>query len=127
MVERAFVAPPEGRVGPISAEERAAVMRSSLVAGRYDKEIDRESAYEVLSARSEREEREEALRRQREEEEKAARAESRRTRGYGDDSLGGLFGNVARQTTRTIGTTVGREIGKQLIRGILGGLFGGRR
>ena len=127
MVERAFVAPPEGRVGPISAEERAAVMRSSLVAGRYDKEIDRESAYEILSARSEREEREEALRRQREEEEKAARAESRRTRGYGDDSLGGLFGNVARQTTRTIGTTVGREIGKQLIRGILGGLFGGRR
>ena len=38
--------------GPVTPEERAAVMKDSLVAGVYEKTVDRESAYELLSARA---------------------------------------------------------------------------
>src|SRR5262245_25412978 len=48
VVERAFVVPPGTRVGPITAEERAALVKNSALAGTYDKTVDRESAYEKL-------------------------------------------------------------------------------
>ncbi len=51
MVERCMVRPPSGRIGPISAEERKALMAKSPVKGKYDQAIDRESAYEVLQGR----------------------------------------------------------------------------
>jgi len=53
MVERAFILPPQGQIGPITPAQRQAVIASSLVAGHYEKEIDRESAYENLKARAE--------------------------------------------------------------------------
>ena len=52
VVERALVFPPHGQIGPITPEERSALMQSSLVAGVYDEPIDRESAYERLKQRS---------------------------------------------------------------------------
>ena len=52
VTERVFVIPPGSRIGPITADERAALMRNSLVAGTYDEAVDRESAYEVLQARA---------------------------------------------------------------------------
>src|SRR5215472_6141443 len=51
-VERCFVKPPQGRIGPVSDAERAAIVKASPLAGKYDKTIDRESAYEVLHQRS---------------------------------------------------------------------------
>ncbi|MBP5536397.1 MAG: DUF853 family protein [Bacteroidales bacterium] len=51
VVERAVIVPPEGCAGAVTADERQAVMRQSLVFGKYDNAVDRESAYEVLSAR----------------------------------------------------------------------------
>lgn len=53
MVERALVVPPASRVGPITPDERKALMAKSIVAGQYEKVIDRESAYERLKARKE--------------------------------------------------------------------------
>ena len=50
-VERCFIAPPQGRIGPATAEERVAVMAASPLAGRYDTAVDRQSAYEVLTGR----------------------------------------------------------------------------
>jgi DNA helicase HerA-like ATPase len=50
-VERCLIAPPQGRIGPATAEERAAVMAASPLAGRYDKVVDRQSAYEILTGR----------------------------------------------------------------------------
>ncbi|WP_439613007.1 helicase HerA-like domain-containing protein [Reyranella sp.] len=50
-VERCFIAPPQGRIGPATAEERAAVMSASPLAGRYDRVVDRQSAYEILTGR----------------------------------------------------------------------------
>ena len=51
ITQRAFVVPPASRIGPISDEERRALIANSLVAGRYDTAIDRESAYEILTGR----------------------------------------------------------------------------
>ncbi len=136
VVERAFVLPPEGRVGPIQEDELQQVMKHSLVAGVYDTPVDRESAYELLMERAlqqreeeslalaekERDERErEALR----DEERRMRLEARRAREAERarrNSPAGLLDEVLRQTTRT----VGREVGKSILRGILGGLFGRR-
>ncbi|WP_061932020.1 helicase HerA-like domain-containing protein [Aureimonas sp. AU22] len=53
MVERVKIRPPAGRVGPITEDERAEMMRMSPVAGRYDTPVDRESAYELLTGRAE--------------------------------------------------------------------------
>jgi hypothetical protein len=51
MVDRCLIRPPTARLGPITADERKALMAKSPVKGRYDKAIDSESAYEVLQRR----------------------------------------------------------------------------
>ena len=51
-VERARVAPPRGRIGPLTAEERKAALAGSPVAGKYDTPLDRASAYELLQGRA---------------------------------------------------------------------------
>ncbi len=53
MVARSLIAPPSARVGPITADERAAIIKQSHLLGKYETAIDRESAFEVLQARSE--------------------------------------------------------------------------
>ena len=51
MVERVMIRPPTGRIGPITPEERKAIMDKSPVKGKYDTTINSESAYEVLQKR----------------------------------------------------------------------------
>jgi DNA helicase HerA-like ATPase len=51
MVERVMIRPPTARIGPLTAEERKAIMARSPVKGKYDTSIDSESAYEVLQKR----------------------------------------------------------------------------
>lgn len=51
IVERVMIRPPTGRIGPITPEERKAIMAASPVKGKYDTTIDSESAYEVLQKR----------------------------------------------------------------------------
>ena len=51
-VERTLIAPPGSRVGPISPAERKVMIDTSPVAGKYEAVIDRESAYEILNAKS---------------------------------------------------------------------------
>ncbi|MBL8867890.1 MAG: DUF853 family protein, partial [Planctomycetia bacterium] len=52
VVERAFVVPPGTLIGPITPEQRKAVIESSTVFGVYEKMIDRESAYEILKGKA---------------------------------------------------------------------------
>ncbi|MEA3300474.1 MAG: helicase HerA-like domain-containing protein [Pseudomonadota bacterium] len=114
MVERVLVCPPRSRIGPISAEERALILRQSPLAGRYDRPLDRDSAHEELTRRAA-----QAL------EQQAARAENAPARGRaaprgrGRQSMGEAF---AKSVTRTVGSAIGRQI----VRGILGSLFKGR-
>ncbi|HMI16501.1 MAG TPA: helicase HerA-like domain-containing protein [Bradyrhizobium sp.] len=51
MVERVMIRPPTARIGPITPEERKAIMNNSPLKGKYDATIDAESAYEVLQKR----------------------------------------------------------------------------
>jgi DNA helicase HerA-like ATPase len=52
MVERCMVRPPSARVGPVSPEERAGVIKNSPVKGKYDQTVDSDSAYEMLAKRT---------------------------------------------------------------------------
>ena len=51
MVERIMIRPPSARIGPITPEERKAIINASPVKGKYDTAIDAESAYEMLQKR----------------------------------------------------------------------------
>jgi hypothetical protein len=51
MVERVMIRPPTARIGPITPEERKAIMSKSPVKGKYDTAVDAESAYEMLQKR----------------------------------------------------------------------------
>jgi DNA helicase HerA-like ATPase len=116
IVERAMMRPPRSRLQPLSEAERAAVIRNSLLAGHYEKEIDRESASEILLERAQQAQQQaEQLRQQKEAEKLASRPAPR---GRED-----VFEAAAKSAARAIGSNLGR----QLIRGALGALFGGGR
>ena len=51
ITERVYVLPPGSQIGPITPEQRQALIRNSLVAGVYEQAVDRESAYEKLTGR----------------------------------------------------------------------------
>jgi DNA helicase HerA-like ATPase len=122
ITERAYVLPPASQLGPITPAQRQALMQNSLVAGVYEKTVDRESAHEILRARVD-----------------AATssqpdaAPGSTLGGLGDILFGstgprggqrdGLAQTLAKSAVRTMGSAVGREI----MRGVLGGIFGGKR
>jgi uncharacterized protein len=51
IVDRILVRPPSARIGPVSADERKAVIDKSPLKGKYDQTVDPESAYEILQRR----------------------------------------------------------------------------
>ena len=53
ITERAFVLPPGSQIGPITPQQRQTLLQGSLVAGVYEKAVDRESAYEKIKGRAE--------------------------------------------------------------------------
>ena len=121
ITERALIMPPQGQIGPIDAAQRQQIMQGSLVAGVYEKAVDRESAYEILKARAT------------QAAEVVAQPTPEKASGGGwGDMLGGVFGGdgskrqgiaetLAKSAARAIGSTVGRQI----IRGVLGSILGG--
>ena len=117
IVERAFVLPPASRLGPLTDTERQQAIRSSLIYGHYEKAVDRESAYEKLTARVA-----EAAPDTPPQKVGAGKTAPPASP-VGGDLLGGLLGMAAKTVVRTIGSQVGREI----VRGVLGSLLGGKR
>lgn len=112
-VERALICPPQSRFKPMEAEERAQYIRGSVVFGHYEKTLDRESAYEMLTAKTQTFATEQVANQA---EEKADSAKSEVSGGIGD-----MFGSLAKSAARAVGSQVGREI----VRGILGAIIGG--
>jgi DNA helicase HerA-like ATPase len=121
MVERAFVLPPASRIGPVTADERKAVIDRSPVQGVYEKTVDRESAYEKLAGR-------------------VAASASTPTIGAPTgggivgsiaDSLGGLMKGSGRKDSlveamaKSAVRSVGSSIGRAIVRGVMGSLLGG--
>jgi DNA helicase HerA-like ATPase len=135
VTERVFVLPPGSQIGPITPEQRQALIEGSLVAGVYEKTVDRESAYEKLKGRAANTSAPGAPASSAGG--TAAPAAPSTSSAVIDGLKGVLFGTTgprggkheglaeaaARSAMRTIGSTVGREI----IRGVLGSLLGGGR
>jgi uncharacterized protein len=124
MVDRAFVVPPFSQLGPITPDQRTALINNSLVAGVYEQEVDRESAYEILSAKAQAAAAEEAAAEQakaeakaQKEAEKAERAAARQP-----DSM---MESIMKSAARSASSSVGRQIGNSIVRGVLGSIFGG--
>ena len=110
VVERAFVCPPRSRIGAISADERAAMIKKSAVYGHYEKEIDRESAFEVLKERAQTAaEAAEKKSLSREQAERPQRARQGQT--------------VAEAFIKSAARAVGSQVGRQIVRGVLGSLL----
>lgn len=136
IVQKTLIRPPSSRLGPATPEERRVLMASSPVGMTYDKEVDRESAYEILSARAEKAAQEaeaaEAAEAQAKAEEaarKQAEKESRVTSRGRSRASDSPVDAMMKSAMRSAGTTLGREISKsapKILRGILGGLFKGR-
>ena len=113
MVQRVLVAPPQSRIGPLSDAERTALVASSPLQGRYDRPIDRESAYEVLMSRKELGPTEET---------KPASEEPSFT-----DKAGAFLGTTAGKALKSAMQQAANQMGRQLVRGLLGSLLGGSK
>ncbi|MBC9251849.1 ATP-binding protein [Pseudomonas alcaligenes] len=118
MVQRVAIAPPQSRIGPLSEAERAALLRSSPQAGRYDKPVDRESAYELLMARQ--------AQPAPEAPQSAPAGKASNEPGLGSVA-GELLGSLASQVMKTAVRQAANQIGRQLVRGLMGSLLGGKR
>jgi uncharacterized protein len=130
VVERAMICPPHSQIGPITAEQRAAIIKSSVVAGVYETAVDRESAYEKLKGK--------------------VVTSGAGTVGSGGSpansgsgwlggleaagsALGGMLGQggsrrgdtVVQAMVKSAARTMGSTVGRQLVRGVLGSLLGG--
>ena len=131
IVERALIAPPQGRVGPLTPQERADLIAKSPIRGKYDTAVDNESAYELLAKRKNLD---------------AAPAEAAQATEGGltgmlGGLLGGVFGSPAPQgkggrrppkslaeqvvanAARSMARSVGTQVGNAILRNVLGGLL----
>lgn len=118
MVQRLAIAPPQSRIGPLSEAERAALIRQSALAGRYDKPIDRESAYERLTARAQ-----QAANEKPEQDQPVVAGKGAADIG---SVAGELLGGLASQVVKSAMRQAANQIGRQLVRGLLGSLLGAK-
>jgi DNA helicase HerA-like ATPase len=129
MVDRTLIRPPSARVGPVSAEERKAIIAKSPLRGKYDTPVDPESAFEILQKR-------------------VGGGAGGASGEAGEDggilgTIGGWLGTilgggasgkrrgrmstsevVAKQVARSVASKVGNEVGRAIVRGVLGSLGG---
>jgi len=124
IVDRAFVVPPVSKIGPVTPEQRTQLINSSIVYGQYETMVDRESAFEILSRRTEErlsvEAQETAVKdaaKQQAAAEKAERAAAR-----APDTM---VESIGKSVLRSAGSSLGRQIGTKIVRGVLGSIFGG--
>jgi DNA helicase HerA-like ATPase len=114
-VERILIRPPESQMGAITKSEREEIISRSPYKGRYDEELDRESAYEVLKERAEQASDEMDRLEQSKSRSKKTAGRSRSRQSVGEAML------------KSAARSIGSQLGRQIIRGIMGSLLGGRR
>ena len=149
IVERAWVMPPYSSFSPITTDERKGLMNQSVVAGIYEKEVDRESAFEMLqnkvaerqqqAAQAEQDkvaakEQEALAKQQAKEAEALAKQQARqqdllikeqqkeaaRSAKQREKMTQDILGTFAKSAARSLGGSTGQKI----VRGLLGSLFG---
>ena len=109
MTQRTLIRPPSARIGPVTPEERKALIEKSPVYGKYEETVDRNSAYEMLQKRTQ----------------EAAAEEKREKSSWGSILMGG--GGTGRRQgygetfAKSIMRTVASSIGAIIVKSILGG------
>ena len=146
VTERLYVIPPGSQIGPITTEQRQQLIAHSLVAGVYEKTVDRESAYEKLQQRGA-----QAVNPSRGSA-SASLPAGTASSGNGEASDGGILGGaggaildgvkdvlfghtgprggqhdgIVQSAAKSAARSVGSSIGRQIVRGVLGSLLGGK-
>ena len=134
VTQRVYVVPPGSQIGPITPQQRQALLSNSLVVGSYEKVLDRESAYEMLMQ-------------QRSEGSVAGPGKNGAAAKPGapaqeDEGLLGSVGGMVKEAlfgrtgprggqydglVQSMAKSAVRSAGREIIRGVLGGILGRRR
>jgi DNA helicase HerA-like ATPase len=132
-VQRGFIVPPASRVGPITGQERQQIIQKSVLFGHYEKQVDRESAYERLKNRAESVPANQGSAPSQPPSPAGSQPSSQpRTRwtDYFGSVLGQLGGGgrregMAEALAKSAARAIGSQVGRQIVRGVLGGILGG--
>jgi len=111
IVERTLIRPPSSRMGPATDAERELIVAKSVMATRYGRSIDRESAYEILQERAE----QTAKRGERDNQTVRDSSPSRPS-----SSSGSRRQSAAEAGFKSMVRSIGRVLGRELVRGLLG-------
>jgi DNA helicase HerA-like ATPase len=136
IVQRAFIEPPGSRIGPLSADERKALIEASVLFGHYEAVVDRESAYEKLRGNMSGAVTGAAP--------NGAPAPAPQAGGAQQASGGGLFGGalgeilfgrtgprggqhdgVVQTAAKSLARSMSSAVGREIVRGVLGSILGG--
>ncbi len=117
IVERAKILFPLSQIGAVTEGQRGQIINQSRLYGKYDKVVDRESAFEVLMAEAEA-----ALKAEQEAAEAAAAAEAEekaakenaKSKKAGKSVLGGIFGAVLGAAVTSVTSSIGTEVSKKV-------------
>jgi DNA helicase HerA-like ATPase len=114
IVQRAFMLPPSSQIGPVTPDIRKQIIQSSAIYGRYEKAIDRESAYEKLQGRTAN---------------LAASSASGAAAQKADQSSGARKSGKPEPTAldtviKAANSPIGRQIERGIVRGVMGVIFG---
>jgi hypothetical protein len=135
IVERAYILPPASQIGPIDDAERSAVIANSMVAGVYEKTVDRESAYEKLKGRVASEMPAKGNGTAQTPPQSQTQPPQAGGPSFGDsvkDVLGGLFGGsgigrrkdtMVEAMVKSAARSIGSQVGREIIRGVLGSIM----
>ncbi|HPV49864.1 MAG TPA: DUF853 family protein [Smithellaceae bacterium] len=136
-VERSFVIAPNSRLGVLTDQERSAAIRRSPVFGYYEKELDRESAYEMLRAAAQRTETPAAAAAPKGAGQPPAQSAGQPSGGIAgglNDILfgrtgprGGKTDGLVQASAKSLARTIGSSVGREIVRGVLGSLLGKKR
>ncbi|UBH26745.1 helicase HerA-like domain-containing protein [Aeromonas enteropelogenes] len=126
VVERAFIAPPASRIGPLSEAERQNLIQGSLLHGRYETPEDRESAFERLNG-------DKVTTTSEQGSEPSSNGEGGLLDALNEmlfgrtGPRGGQHDGVVQTAAKSVARTIDNEVGRQLVRGVLGSLLGGSK
>jgi DNA helicase HerA-like ATPase len=137
IVQRTLIAPPRSRVGPLDAKERAIIQSISPVAEKYDTEVNRESAQEILAARGQAAAAAAEADKAKAESDKAAAAQAKVEAKQREAQLKeqarqeaaaareaakpGAFDKALQSATRSAASSVGRQVANELGKAVFGG------
>ncbi|HEX8556247.1 MAG TPA: helicase HerA-like domain-containing protein [Sphingomonas sp.] len=141
-VERTLIKPPASRVGPLDAKERGVMIATDAIGDRYDQVVDRESAEEMLGARTREavaaaaeieaadadakaaavrsKEDARAAREAAKAQAIEAREEARRQREADREAANSPWGNAVTSATRAASSSIGRQVANEIGREVFG-------